>query len=103
MTGGLLSLAILMLTLFYATDTFIKMFEGSDPTISQNVIQDYYTSTNELNLVNDTNFRFAFGWRPYGNAHDNKLKAESGLVKWIARITSMDKEGFKTSKDLETH
>ena len=36
--GGLLSLAILTLTFLYATDTFIKMSEGSDPTVSQNVI-----------------------------------------------------------------
>ena len=32
--GGLLSLAILILTLFYAIDTFIKLSEGSDPTVS---------------------------------------------------------------------
>ena len=63
------------------------MSEGSDPTVSQNIIQDYYTSTNELNLVNDTNFRLAFGWRPYGNAHDKALKSDPSMVKWIAQVT----------------
>ena len=74
-TGGLLSLAILILTLVYAIDTFIKMSEGSDPTVSQNVIQDYYNLENDLNLVNDTNFRLAFGWRPYANSYDKALKS----------------------------
>ena len=81
-----MSLAILMLTLLYASDTFIKMYKGSDPTVSQSVIQDYYSSENELNLVNDTNFRFAFGWRPFGNAHDKALKYDPSLAKWIARV-----------------
>ena len=102
-TGGLLSLAILILTLFYAIDTLIKMSEGSDPTVSQNVLQDYYTSSNELNLVSDTDFRLAFGWRPYLNVHDKALKFDPKLMRWIARITSISEEGAKTSKDLDTH
>ena len=73
-TGGLLSLAILIVTLLYAVDTLIKLAEGSDPTVSENIIQDYFTSEDELNLVNDTNFRLAFGWRPYANEYDKFLK-----------------------------
>ena len=36
--GGLVTLAIFMLTLVYAIDTFIKISEGSDPTVTQSVI-----------------------------------------------------------------
>ena len=92
-----------MLTLLYASDSFIRLYEGSDPTVSQNIIQDYYTSENELNLVNDTNFRLAFGWRPYGNEYDNALKFDRTMMKWVVRITQMDKKGAKTSKNLDTH
>ena len=83
-----------MLTLLYASDTFIKMYEGSDPNVSQSVIQDYYTSEDELNLVNDTNFRFAFGWRSSENAYDRALKYDHSLVRWIARIILLDKDGI---------
>ena len=93
----------MLLTLVYASDTFLRMTEGSDPTVSQNVIQDYYTSKNELNLVNDTNFRLAFGWRLYGNAHDKELKSDPELMTWIARITSLDEEGSINYTNLDTH
>ena len=95
--------SILVLTLLYASDTAIKISEGSEPNVSQNTIQDYYTSENELNLFNDTNFRLAFGWRPYANSHDRLLKYDNQLTRWIARISSMDKEGIITYKDLDTH
>ena len=92
-----------MLTLIYSTDTFIKMTEGSDPTVSSSLIQDYYTADNELNLVTDTNFRLAFGWRAYNNANDRALKYDPSLMKWLARIVSLDKEGVQTYKDLATY
>ena len=65
--GGILTLVILMVTLWYGYDKFMDVVAGANPIIATSSVPDYYGSNDYLNLANDTNFRIAVGirWHEY--------------------------------------
>ena len=48
--GGFLTFAIMTLVLGYASGGMIDLINREDPIINENVIKDYYTVSNGLNL-----------------------------------------------------
>ena len=87
--GGFLTLAILLLTLVYATGKFQDLVLGSNPNIYNNIEQDYFGTKDALKL-SDTNFRIAFGITKLG--YETIAEPEPQLFKWVARIISNNQE-----------
>ena len=53
-------------------------------------------------MIDDTNFRLAFGFRWFNYPADQSLQYDPLNVRWIARLTSNEK-GVLTKTDLPLH
>ena len=71
--GGFMTLTILTCTLGYAITKFVDLSQGNNPNITQSSVVDYYGRSDELNLVDDTNFRLAVGFRWFNYPEDRSL------------------------------
>ena len=100
--GGFCTLAILTLTLGYAITKFSDIVEGRNPNITQSTVFDYYGRSDELNLVHDTNFRLAFGFRWFNYEDDITLVNDPLNVRWLARL-STKQDGVLINTDLPLH
>lgn len=57
--GGVISVAVLTLTLIYSVIKLTQLIDKHNPTINEVTIPDYFTIYEKLNL-NEANFRMAF-------------------------------------------
>ena len=89
--GGLLTLTIIAVVLYYASNTLIDVFERKNPIISTNNIKDYYDEKDELDL-DEANFRFAIGAKEF---YSNKSLIDPKYVKWVAKIIGNSDTGAR--------
>lgn len=103
--GGFLSIMILGITICYGVTKFIDMYKGNDPNVLQNLIPDSFGLTERLNFSDDINFRLALGIRRVREDYsiDSKLFHEPRIVKWIARMTSVNEKGVTISTNYPMH
>ena len=97
---------IIGMAIFYGVTKFIDMYEGNDPNIRQNLIPDSYGPSDKLNFSTDINFRLALGARLYRGVNENLDKTlfhDPRLVRWMARLTSLDDNGILISKNFPLH
>ena len=64
--GGFLTVMVLGLSLSYAGVKFVDLYEGSDPNIRENFIQDSFGADDYMTFTDDINFRLAVGARRPG-------------------------------------
>lgn len=79
--GGLVSLAILITTLFFAAFKLTALKDRRNPEINIYVEKDAFHNTDRFN-VREKNFRMAFGFTDY---FIKELKNDKTYIKWYAR------------------
>ena len=82
-SGGLLSVFILTLTLAYAIQKLYAIFERSDPTINENTEINFYDKGVGLN-INNSNIRFAISFYGYDSEHKIESKYDPRYLSLIA-------------------
>ena len=80
--GGLMTAAVLTLSLLYAVIKTIHLVNASNPVMSALTIPGYYSSMDRFYL-DEANFRMAFAVEGY---LDGENKNDPSYVKWVARI-----------------
>ena len=96
--GGIVTSSIIMLTLAYTLLKFNDLYTKDNPIISEMIIQDYYSPTDELSL-NDINFKFAFTVESF---FERKRKDDPRFVKTIFSLTTHI-DGVWTSRVIPYH
>ena len=96
--GGCISSSILMLTLAYTLMKFSDLYTKNNPVVSEIIIQDYYSQTDELDL-NDINFKFAWSVENY---YEEKRKNDSRFVKTLVTLEKKV-NGVRTTRILPFH
>ena len=81
LAGSILSLSVLLITLFYAANKFSHLLKKSNPSISSFTERGAVTKFDELNL-RDAGLRLAFGIEGW---NDRDLKDDPRFVKTIVR------------------
>ena len=92
---------ILGLTLCYGAVKFIDLYQGNDPNIRENLIHDSFGPDDYLNFNDDLNFRLAVGNVVKGDKA--LIKFDPQVFKWIAVMTSKDKEGDTNKTYFNLH
>lgn len=82
MPGGLMTFAIMVVMLIYASIKMIQLINRTNPNIAQFLEKDVYDSTTRLNL-NEINYRVAFTVEGY---HSRERKDDHKYVKYLVRI-----------------
>ena len=90
--GGIITVAILTLTLAYAILKGIDLVTRKNPTINDYVIPSYFHDLEYVNL-DEIGFKVAFSFRNYSSL---ELIDDSRYVKWIVR-----KYGLQNGTDYE--
>ena len=80
--GGIITAAILTLSLFYAVIKTIHLVSKANPVMSALTIPSYYSATDRFYL-NEANFRMAFSVEGY---LDGENKNDPDYVKWFVRV-----------------
>ena len=80
--GGIFSIIILISTAMYAILKFVELSEGSNPNMSENMVQDYYSPLDKFNIA-ESGFKMAFSIENY---LERVNKDDSRYVKWIVRV-----------------
>ena len=79
--GGILTAAIMTLTLGYFIMRLQALSAGSDPTINNNIVHNYFGANKGLNLY-EANHSFAISVTGY---NDNLTKYDPRYVRMIAQ------------------
>lgn len=90
MAGSLMSLAIMIVLLLFASIKFIHLSERYNPNVSQLLVKNFFSETDQL-VLKDEDFRLAFTLEDYFKP---EMKIDVRYVKIIVRST-----GTKTGKD----
>ena len=99
--GGFFTFSLIALVLYYATSTLVDLYERNSPIINTNIIEDYYDSTDEMDL-DESNFRFAIGAKEY---YSNQSINDPKYVKWVAKIIGNSDTGARRGfeETIELH
>ena len=62
--GGIVAIMILFVTAIYSGFKIIQLVSGSNPNMSENMIQDYYSPFDKFNLY-ESGFKMAFSIENY--------------------------------------
>ena len=89
---------IIILTLSYTLLKFSDLYTKDNPVISEMLIEDYYSPTDELSLK-QINFKFAFTVESY---YEKKRKDDPRFVKQIFRLNSKN-NGVRTERVIPYH
>ena len=92
--GGLLTCAILTVSLIYSVIKIVQMVNGDNPIISDLMLPSHYGPEDKLNL-NEINFRLAFSIEGFVI---RERKDDPRYVKWFVRLY-----GKKNETRFETH
>ena len=95
MYGGVMTISIYILTLWFASLKAIILVNGTNPNISV-VRQLNHFSANEIVNLNEINYRLAFIVENYAV---KETKYDSRYVKYIAKIWT-EKDGKSTNTQL---
>ena len=90
--GGIITVAVLTLTLSYAILKAIHLVARKNPTINNYMIQSHFDALETVNL-NEIGFKVAFSFR---NLFTAELIDDSRYVKWIVR-----KNGYRNGTAFE--
>ncbi len=80
--GGLMTGAVIIIALAYATLKMIDLIGRDYPNVNINTLPSYFDVTETVN-VNEIGFRFAFTLE---NFLDNTKKDDPQFIKWLARL-----------------
>ena len=98
MTGGLVTFAIFVVMLIYASIKMIQMYEHHNPQVAQFTEKTVFDFNEKLDL-NAINFRLAFTVEGY---HSREQKNDPRYVKYLVRIFGI-KDGKEYEKFIPYH
>jgi len=81
-TGGVATLALMLVTMAYAALKMIELTSGQNPTINDSKIDGFFESSETVNF-NEINWKMAFSIENMGS---RMAIDDSRYVKWIVRV-----------------
>ena len=97
LSGGIFSLLIFAIMIFYSSVKFVHLISHHNPTVSSYKNEFYFDSSQEVDLY-ESSVHFAFGVEGF---FDGELKDDSKFVKYLVRMYGR-KDGV-TFERLVTH
>lgn len=92
--GGVATLALMLVTMAYASLKMIELTSGQNPTINDSKIDGFFDKEETVN-PNEINWRMAFTIENY----DARTAIDdSRYVKWIVRVYQIDGDVLKETR-----